>query len=143
VSERYEHPHAGFSLTVTTPFALVEEGAERAVLALEAAGSPTLIVTVEALPADMRSGELADAGLEALARELTGFHVLDYAPAALACGPGVRTLSHHIAEGRAMVLEQWRMAAGGRGLTLSGSCPTLDYPALGEVLDAAAASLGL
>lgn len=140
MSERYAHPHARFSLSVPAPFALLEEEPDRAVLALEAAGDATLIATVEALPADARLAELADAGLEALARELVGFHVLDRTPAVLDGQRGVRTLAHHVAEGRAMTLEQWRLLADGQGLTLSGSCPTLDYPALAAVFDAAAGS---
>lgn len=141
MSGRYEHPHAGFSLTVPMPFAILEEAADRAILGLDAPGDSTLVLMVEALPGDMRADELAGAGLEALARELGAFRLIDRASAGIGGERGVRTLSSHVADGRAMTLEQWRLAAGGEGLILTGSCPTLEYSALAEVFDAVAASL--
>jgi len=141
VTERYVHPHAELSLTVPAPFVLLEEEVDRAVLALDATGNPTLIVTIEEVFPDTTADELADGGLGALAGELAAFHVLDRAHAGLDGQMGVRTLSHHVADGRGMTLEQWRVAADGQGLTLSGSCQTLDYPIVADLFSAAAERL--
>lgn len=73
------------------PFALLEEAVDRAILGLDAPGDSTLILMVEALPGDMRADELAGAGLEALARGLGAFRLIDRAPAEIGGERGVRT----------------------------------------------------
>jgi len=143
VSGRYLHPLAGFSLSAPTSFLLLEQESDRAVLCLEAPGRPTLIATVEPVPSDAEVEELTSAGLEALAGELLAFHLLDRAPAWVGEWPCVRTLAHHVADGQGMALEQWRLAVKGRGFTLTGSCPTLDYPRAAAVLCEAAESFRL
>lgn len=141
MSEHYAHAQTGLSLGVHVPFAVLEEEADRAVLALDAPGRPTLILTVEPVPPDASADELAAAGIEALSAELAAFRLLDRTPATLDGRVGVRTLSNHVADGRGMTLEQWRVVAAGPGVTLTASCPTLDYPSAADALYAAAETL--
>jgi len=121
-------------------YRLVEEGPDRVVLALSAAAESALIVTVEDLLEGTGADELTDAGLEALAQELSAFHVLDRSFTQIGGEAAVRTFAHHVADGRGMALEQWRLADGDSGLTISASCPTLDYPSAADGLVASAES---
>jgi hypothetical protein len=50
--------------------------------------------------------------------------------------PGLRRLSHHVASGAAVTLEQWCRVWEGRGLTVSVTSPSLDYALLRPLLAA-------
>jgi hypothetical protein len=102
-----------------------------------------LVVTVDRVPEDTTSGAFTDASLAAMETSLRSFVLLDRAEAGVADGPATRTLVHHDHGGWSVTLEQWRVVAGSRGLTLSASAATLDYPDVAPALAAAAESLTL
>lgn len=138
MTERYVHPELAFSLHPVSPYRVLEEEWDRVVLALHTAGEPTLIATVDDLLEGTSAEELTDAGLDALAQELSAFHLLDRSSTRIDGRAATRTLSHHVADGRGMTLEQWRVADGDSGWTVSASCPTLAYPSAAEGLAASA-----
>jgi hypothetical protein len=86
---------------------------------------------------------LERASLEQHADLLEGFRVLDREATVLAGCPALRVLAHHATGGRALVLEQWRLAVADRLVTVSVTCPALDWPGAAGPLEAAAGSLRL
>jgi hypothetical protein len=100
-----------------------------------------LTVIVERLPEGWDLDRYADESLEQHERALEAFRTLDREATTLAGGPAVRTLGHHAAGGRALVLEQWRLVRGDAVVTVSTTCPALDWPAAAGVLAASAESL--
>jgi hypothetical protein len=129
---------AGFERVEAPPLALVARQVEP-----DPGGvHPNLTVAVE---------DARDAGLEAwaaasLARhaeELDGFHLLDREATEIDGEPALRTLAHHAAGGRALVLEQWRFARGDVACTVSATCGAIDWPGSAGILEAAAESVRL
>jgi hypothetical protein len=103
-----------------------------------------LVVAAQALGDGPDDGDVAartDRALAAHALELSNVHLLDRDDAWVGGVPGVRTLLHHNAGGRAVVVEQWRLVRDGLGWELSASCPALDYPTIGARLALAAESI--
>jgi len=99
-----------------------------------------LVVTVEEA-AGSSVDELTDTALAFQERVLAAHHLIDRSTETLAGSPATRTLSHHLVAETGIALEQWRVVAGDRGVTLTASCATLDWPALADDLAAAAGTL--
>jgi hypothetical protein len=99
--------------------------------------------TVERPPPGQDLEALEAASLEQHAEVLDGFRVLDREATALAGERALRVLAHHATGGRALVLEQWRLSAGDRLVTVSITCPAIDWPISAGPLEAAAESLRL
>jgi hypothetical protein len=132
VGERYRHPELGFELTVPdgwrvltdVPPVVLGPGAERRAFA------PNVVITAES-----GGGEPAEQWLErALQQELElleGAQLVDRWPPD---GPhgAVRTLVHHVTEGRPVALTQWWLTAGQRRWVVSASCAPLDYDMLAD-----------
>jgi hypothetical protein len=100
-----------------------------------------LVVTVDRVQEGTSTDTFTDASLAAMESSLRSFLLLDRAEANIADGPATRTLVHHDHGGWSVTLEQWRVVTGSRGLTLSASAATLDYPEVAPTLTAAAESL--
>lgn len=103
-----------------------------------------LVVAAQALgegPDDADAAARTDRALAAHQHELRNVHLVDRDDAWLGGAAAVRTLLHHNADGRAVVLEQWRLVRDGLGWELSASCPALDYPTIGARLALAAESI--
>jgi hypothetical protein len=100
-----------------------------------------LVVTIDRVEEDTSTEDFTDASLAAMESSLQSFVLLDRGEASIAGGPAIRTLAHHDHDGWSVTLEQWRVVAGSRGLTLSASAATLDYPEVAPTLSAAAESL--
>lgn len=70
---------------------------------------------------------------EVLPRVLTDFVLIDLERLDLEGRPGGRRLAHHVdADGRALTMEQWFVAANDRGWTLTATCETWFYDALAD-----------
>ena len=79
---------------------------------------------------------------ELLARTLREYQLIDLERLAVAGRPGGRRLAHHVAaDGEAVVLEQWCVAADGIGWALTSSVDVERHDALTDVAAACAASL--
>jgi hypothetical protein len=141
VSEAWLAPPEGWELLEAEQPALIVAAAPPAP---DARFRPNVVLTV-AGPADaMRLEELVDGAIGRQEAELPGFHLIDRRSTALAGGrPCIHTLAHAVADERAVVVEQWRLIAGGRGHELTASCATLDYPLLNGDFAATAASLAI
>jgi hypothetical protein len=100
-----------------------------------------LVVTVDHLEEGTSADAFTDASLAAMESSLQSFLLLDRTEASIADGPATRTLVHHDHAGWSVTLEQWRVVDGSRGLTLSASAASLDYPDVAPALTAAAESL--
>lgn len=100
-----------------------------------------LVMTVDPVEVGTSTEAFTDASLAAMEGSLQSFVLLDRTEADIADGPAIRTLVHHDHAGWSITLEQWRVVNGSRGLTLSASAATLDYPDVAAALTAAAESL--
>jgi hypothetical protein len=101
----------------------------------------TVIVEEPAAGADLDG--CVDESLRRHGDALPAFHLIDREHGRLAGAPAVRTLAHHAAGGRALVLEQWRLLHRGALVTVSITCPALDWPKAQPLLAASAATLRL
>ena len=111
---------------------LVAPGAERRTFA------PNVLITAAVLTTETPE-EWLERSLEQQLSALPGARLIDRWPAAGPLG-AMRTLVDHAAEGRPVALEQWWVAAGGRGWVLSASCAALDYDVLADDIAAIRAS---
>lgn len=103
-----------------------------------------VVVTVEGLERDASPEERAEASLREHEDSLDAFHVIDAEPdVRLAGRPASRLLAHHATGGRALVLEQWRVPWDERLVTVSATCPALDWPRAAVILEAVAETLRL
>lgn len=141
----YRHAREGFTLVLPDGWHAQEDVASVALVAAEPEGAhpafrANLTVTVERAGGLDAEG-LTDASLAAQERALESFQLIDRTTAQLAGGSGTRTLGHHDMQGRAIVIEQWRLVAGDRGYGVTASCWALDYDDLADVFAAAAETL--
>ena len=139
--ERYRHPQLDFSISLPDGWRVANEvspmlvapGAERRAFA------PNVLVTADVLG----DGETPEAWIERSLGEqlaaLAGARLIDRWPAPGTNG-AMRTLVDHAADGRAIALEQWWVAAGGRGWVVTASCAALDYDVLSDDIAAIGAS---
>lgn len=153
-AHRIRHP-GGFALTLPAGSELLEERPASLEAALPAAGppalatlaagvSPRLSVRVEPDIAARRLDAWVRVALIEQADQLLGPALVDHEPATVAGHPGRRTTTRHLADGLLSVtLEQWWVAAGGRGTVLSVSLPSVDLAEHLRSIGAIAASLDL
>jgi hypothetical protein len=139
------HPDLGFALDLPPGFEVV--GVDGVPLAARTAEPDpggfhaNLNVVAEQLPGDGDLERFVEDSLEQHVETLPAFRVIDREETTVAGVPAVRTLAHHAAGGRALVLEQWRLARGDRAFTVSTTCPALDWPAAAGTLADAAETL--
>ncbi len=125
---------------VDTGFAGVAAVVEPVDPAAPEAFRASLTLSVEQLgDADLRTWQ---ATAEAAATAgLQDHRVIDREHTDVAGRPGGRRLAHHVApSGAAVVLEQWFVAAGGAGWTLSATVDTARYDLLADELALSAAA---
>jgi hypothetical protein len=143
----YLHPVLGFAIHLPDMASLVEEHETRALFALatEDVDRPAIVtVDVSTIDPGWDTATFARAALEAQIAVLSPIQVLDHGPAEVAGVGAVRALLHHMREdGRAEVLEEWRIAQQGRGWTVSTLCPVGTHHALAPLIRATAESLVL
>jgi hypothetical protein len=136
-----------FEIRVPDGFERVEAGdaqlAVRAVAPDPGGFHANLTVLVEEPTSGLELDACVDESLRQHEAALPAFHLIDRASDRLAGAPAVRTLAHHAAGGRALVLEQWRVLHRGALVTVSVTCPALDWPHAQPVLSASAATLRL
>lgn len=78
---------------------------------------------------------------ELLPRTLEGYLLVDLERVAVGGAPGGRRLAHHTGPcGEALTLEQWFVAVGDVGHTLTATCPTPRYDELADPVARVAAS---
>lgn len=99
-----------------------------------------VVVTVEPLDAGMTLRAWQDGAEAQLPEALREYLPLDSEPVRIGELGGLRRLAHHDAHGRAVSMEQWTVAAGRRGYTLTASVSTLAYPTAADRLTGIAAS---
>lgn len=142
---RFRSERHGFAIELPPGSEVDDTVAGTAMVALDAGvedGFRTnLVVTIDRVEENTSTEDFTDASLAAMESSLQSFVLLDRAEASIADGPAIRTLVHHDHGGWSVTLEQWRVVAGSRGLTLSASAATLDYPEVAPTLSAAAESL--
>lgn len=131
---RIELPERGMSLAAPEGTQLVSE--VPLVLWLPAIGGLRPWFALGLTPTDAPSaGEWVQ---DELARQLDALEIallLSHEPCELWGLPGVRTLVHHAAGGRAMTIAQWWAIIDGIGVQASGSCLTPHYHLVAPVLD--------
>jgi hypothetical protein len=143
----YLHPALGFAIHLPDMASLVSEHDTRALFALatDEVDRPAIVtVDLSTIDPGWDTATFARAALEAQLAVLQPLQVLDHGPADVAGVPAVRALLHHTREdGRAEVLEEWRIAQAGRGWTVSALCPVGAHHALAPLIRATAESLVL
>lgn len=105
---------------------------------------PNLVLTVDDVSGTAGLRDWQQGSDRLMAGTLSGYLLLDLERVMLAGADGVRRLAHHVVDHRASVtMEQWAFVHADRGLTLTGSVATPDYPAVASDLRACAESLDL
>jgi hypothetical protein len=102
---------------------------------------PGVRIDLVAEPAVADAGTATTQAVRAHLARLTEAQLIDAHDTELAGAPGTRVLLHHVGPEGAACLEEWRVVLDGYLVTLSASCPALDYDALADAHAAAAASL--
>lgn len=142
---RIEHPD-GFAVTVPGEWTVtVDPERGLALVALEPEPDPwgfrtNVVVTVEPLDAGMTLRAWQDGAEAQLPEALRDYLPLDSEPVRVGGQAGLRRLAHHDGQGRAMTMEQWTVACGRRGYTLTASVSTLAYPSAADQLAEIAAT---
>lgn len=137
--QRVEHPE-GFAVAVPAEWTVqVDPEPGLALVALEGAPDPwgfrtNVVVTVEPLDAGMTLRAWQDGADLQLPEALRDYLPLDAEPVRVGEQAGLRRLAHHDAQGRAVTMEQWTVAAGRRGYTLTATVSTLAYPTAADQL---------
>jgi hypothetical protein len=144
---------AGFAVTLPAGADVLEEQDESLQAALPAPGRPALpALAAEVRPrlsirvepdvtAERLEGWVGVSLIEQ-ADQLLGARLVDEEAASVAGRPGRHTITRHLADGLLSVtLEQWWVAAGGRGTVLSVSLPSVDAAEHAGAIVAVAASL--
>ena len=141
----YRHP-AGFELDLPRDWERHEGAMGAALIAREPERGPwfrtNVVVTVEALPDGLDlDGWIQQSGA-ALERALEHVHVVDEEGVELGDVAGRRRLLlHRSATDGGIALEQWSLAAAGRGYVLSASTAALAYDEFAELWRQVARSL--
>jgi hypothetical protein len=140
----YQHPHLGFAIGLPESGGVIEEEETRATLAVAGEGPdrPAIVtVQVQAIDPEWDSERFAAEALAAQAAVLGRLRVIDRERVLVDDLPAVRVLlQRRDDDGRAVVLEEWRIAQHGRGWTVSALCPIGSYWALAPLIGATAAS---
>lgn len=129
---RYRDTKRAFSLALPDAWARNASADGMALVALET-GEDTpfranLVVTVEDVMegTDLRSWQMAVD--EVMPSALDDYLLLDLELTEVGGIPALRRLAHYLSEaGQALTMEQWAIAAGGRGYTLTATAHTLAY----------------
>ncbi len=144
---------AGFALTLPAGSEVLEDRETSLEVALPAPGRPALAalaagmhprlsVRVEPDVAPERLEGWVGVSLVEQAEWLLGARLVDEGPATVAGHAGRHTVTRHLADGLlSTTLEQWWVAAEGRGTVLSVSLPSVDTAEHSRPIDASAASL--
>jgi len=140
----YVHPELGFAIVLSDAAGVLETSPTRAIFALAGPGSEQpAIVTVAVQPIDPEwdSTRFAREALAAQAAVLGRLRVIDRQPGRIDGLAAERVvLQRQDADGRVVILDEWRVAREGRGWTVSALCPIASYSALVPLLEATSAS---
>lgn len=135
----YRHPGTGCVVPLPPGWQRLEDPPPGiAVIAREpeapAGFRANLVVNVDELPDGLGLDGWQDESDRLLREELPSYYLLDREQIRLAGRPAVRRLAHHAGSDTGPVtMEQWAIAVGSTGFTLTASVATLAYDSLADV----------
>ncbi|HMJ95545.1 MAG TPA: hypothetical protein VK486_06815 [Thermoleophilaceae bacterium] len=145
--ETYRHPSAGFELPLPRDWEQSENIHGCALVSIEPPREdphfrPNVVVTVEALGADVELESWAESSLDALRESLDRLRVIDLDSVDIGDLPARRALTHYLHDRFGGVnLEQWSLVHGELGYVVSCSTGALEYDDLWWLTNAVAEGL--
>ena len=142
--EVYRHSVVGFEIPLPTGWKLSEEQDGCALVAVEPPREEphlraSVVVTIEAPAVEQTFDEWTERSVTALQDSLNRLRIIDDEPVEIAGAPARRVLSHYVhPQFGGVNLEQWLLAHGGLGYTISCSSAALEYDDVHEVMSAIA-----
>jgi hypothetical protein len=134
----YRHPVAGFTMELPEAWERVDSVAGVALITVEPERDgwfrSSIVVTIEQLASSTTFTQWTEAA-DGLVREaLHRYLLIDSEPVEIGGHAARRTLAHHTTEdNHAVTMEQWILAEGGCGYTLTASAGTLDYDHIADM----------